>query len=104
MNSIWKVYGEEFITSCKVFNDDVILLDPWNRRFLDESLADVKTIELPEKHCKISTTVHGKSLMCNIYFRSLRSVIVVCDLCLGKTQCIECNRIGQKEVWYPQNN
>lgn len=103
-NPVWYVMGEEFITSYKFIKQDGLLLDPWNRPFPDEMIAKMVTVELPEKHVKIPTTVSGELYMCNIYMKELNRVEVECNDCIGLDTCIECSKTRRKIVVFPMVN
>jgi hypothetical protein len=103
-NPIWYVIGEEFITSYKLVRSDAQLLDPWNRPFPDEMISKMVTVELPEKHVKIPTTVSGTLYMCNVYVRDLNQLEIDCNDCIGRNECIECNKTRRKIVVFPKMN
>jgi len=103
-NNIWSVMGEEFITSYVLVKSDEQLLDPWGRPFKDDMIEKMITIELPEKHIKVPATVEGVLYMCNVYVRVLNSVEVDCNECMGRNECVECNKRGRKIVVFPSFN
>jgi hypothetical protein len=103
-NPLWHVFGEEFITSYTLLKGDQTLLDPWRRLFPEEMCDSMKTIDRPEKHVKVPTTVEGVLYMCNIYMNELNTVIVECNLCIGKRECLECKKTGKKMIVFPKNN
>lgn len=103
-NPIWYVIGEEFITSYKLVRNDAQLLDPWNRPFPDEMVSKMITVELPEKHVKIPTTVNGTLYMCNVYVRELNQLEIDCNDCIGQDMCIECSKTRRKIVVFPMMN
>ena len=103
-NYIWSVYGEEFITSPSKWGKDELLTDPWCRKFSDEMCNRMKTIELPEKHVKITTSVGGIGIICNVYVRPLNWVDIDCRECEGEDFCPECLKTLRKRVYFPQIN
>jgi hypothetical protein len=104
INKVWMVNGEEFITSLSECGGDTHLTDPWLRNFPEEMLNESKTVELPEKHVKVQTTVAGIGVICNVYARKLNKVEVDCKICEGNDVCLECNKTLRKIVCFPQMN
>ena len=104
INKVWMVNGEEFITSLSECGGDTRLTDPWLREFPEKMLNESKTVEFPEKHVKIQTTVAGIVVICNVYVRKLNKVEVDCKICEGRDVCPECNKTLRKIVCFPQMN
>lgn len=103
-NPIWTVNGEEFITSLPDCRGDMQLRDPWLREFSEDMLNEMVTVEVPEKHIKIQTTVAGIGVICNVYIRKLHMVDVDCKECIDKDVCPECHKTLRKTVCFPQMN
>ena len=103
-NPIWMVNEEEFITSLSECGGDNHLTDPWLRKFPTLSLEKMQTVELPEKHIKIQTSVAGIGVVCNVYIRKLNTIEVDCKSCIGKEVCPECHKTFRKVVGFPQMN
>ena len=101
LNQNWHVYGEEFIISMKDVIGDGKLLDPWFRPFRDEDVKKSVTVDKPTRYVKVSTTVNSQPFMCNIYFNNLRESTIECNSCLGKHDCVECNKTHRKTLYYP---
>lgn len=100
-NNVWHVYGEEFISSTDDLKGEKKLLDPWLRLFPDQCVLDSKTIDIPERHIKITTTVENKIYMCNVYIKKLKSVVIPCNICMGMNVCVECHGTRKKTIFYP---
>ena len=103
-NPVWMVNGEEFITSLTECCGDMQLRDPWLREFPGDMYKKMETVEIPEKHIKIKTTVAGTTVVCNVYIRKLNKVEVDCKSCVDKDVCPECNKTLRKTVCFPLRN
>ncbi len=99
-NNAWHVYGEEFISSADDLKGEEKLLDPWLRLFPEKYINDTKTIDIPERHIKIETSVENKVYTCNVYIKKLRSVEITCK-CNEEDNCLECRGLFKKTIFYP---